>query len=276
MKTRAPLLLALLALPSAPALAVGLNDTGQTLCYNEAGGTVACGNDSAAYPRQDGRYGRDAANAAGALTKIGGGEAGFDYTKLGANGLALATQNQAWAFDGSGYDSGSEAAGSQWSCVKDNVSGLVWEVKTHASTPDLRDKDWTYTWYDATASTNGGNAGLPDSGAGVGSDNCFNNARCDTAQYAADVSTAALCAYSDWRLPSLRELNSLTHKGRINPAIEPGYFPNTQILYFWYWSALTSIASTNFAQVVNFNNGSFSSDNKVLNNRVRLVRGGQF
>ncbi len=54
--------------------AAGLNDTGQSLCYDGTN-MVACTatntGDAAPYPRQDGRYGRDAAATAGALTKIG-------------------------------------------------------------------------------------------------------------------------------------------------------------------------------------------------------------
>ena len=33
------------------------------------------------FPRQDPQFGRDAAEAAGALVKIGGGLVGFDYTR---------------------------------------------------------------------------------------------------------------------------------------------------------------------------------------------------
>ncbi len=57
----------------------GLNDSGQMLCYDGTNTLVACDasntGDGATYPRQDGRYGRDAAATTGALTKIGGGAA---------------------------------------------------------------------------------------------------------------------------------------------------------------------------------------------------------
>ena len=38
------------------------------------------------FPRQDGDFGRDALARAGQLTKIGGGEAGFDFTKISNSG----------------------------------------------------------------------------------------------------------------------------------------------------------------------------------------------
>ena len=68
------------ALAITPAFADGptglLNDTGQTQCWNGSA-LVACDDSStgdlSTYPRQDGRFGRDAAAAKGALTKIGGG-----------------------------------------------------------------------------------------------------------------------------------------------------------------------------------------------------------
>ena len=81
-------------LMSVSALAVGLNDTGQTKCYDGGGGAVSCsstaGGDGSATPRQDARYGRDAAAAALQLVKVGAGSAGFDYTKIANNGGTLA------------------------------------------------------------------------------------------------------------------------------------------------------------------------------------------
>ena len=72
-------------------------------------------------------HGRDALARAGQLQKVGGGEAGFDFTKLDANGNAL------------------PASATSWDCVRDNVTGLIWEVKT---TSGLRSWSNTYTWYD--------------------------------------------------------------------------------------------------------------------------------
>jgi hypothetical protein len=68
------------------ASAAGLNDTGQSQCYDAANVAVPCtaavGGDAGANPRQDGRYGRDPASAlSNQLAKIGAGSAGFDYTK---------------------------------------------------------------------------------------------------------------------------------------------------------------------------------------------------
>lgn len=94
-----------------------INDSGQTSCHAgvDPVSTIACdGNGS--WPGQDGASGRDAAAAAGTLVKIGGGAAGFDFTKLSNAGDVLAPS----AAPGSG-------AG-QWACTRDNTTGLVWQA----------------------------------------------------------------------------------------------------------------------------------------------------
>jgi hypothetical protein len=44
-----------------------------------------------------------------------------------------------------------------WACTRDNITGLIWEIKTDDN--GLRDKDYSYTWYSTDAASNGGNAG---------------------------------------------------------------------------------------------------------------------
>ena len=53
--------------------------------------SVANTGNAAAYPRQDARFGRDAAQAAGQLlpAKTGGGAAGFDFTPHDADGFVI-------------------------------------------------------------------------------------------------------------------------------------------------------------------------------------------
>ena len=98
-----------------PPLTVALNDTGQNWCANDSANFLSC--PQAGFPDQDGDHGRDALARAGQLTKIGGGEAGFDYTKISNSGLPL----------GAGAALGSGAG--DWGCTRDNVTGLIWEVK---------------------------------------------------------------------------------------------------------------------------------------------------
>ncbi len=257
-------LLLALSLAAAPLHAVGLNDTGQDTCYNNtaadgvaASDPASIARDAGSHPRQDCRYGRDAAAAAGQLTKTGAGAKGFDFTKIANNGTTLA----AAAALGS-------AAG-DWACTRDNVTGLTWEVKTDDN--GLRDKDWTYTWYNTTATENGGNAGS------TGSNTCnatLPSSLCNTQAFVTAVNTAALCTYTDWRLPTRRELLTLVHAGTSNPSIDPTYFPNTNASGFW--SGSSYVPNPAGAWDVFFNNGNTLADNKTNAYFARLVRGGQF
>ena len=83
----------------------------------------------------------------------------------------------------------------------------------------------------------------------------------------------ALCGFSDWRVPDLEELSSIAHLGRVEPAIDQNYFPNTQS--DWYWSSSPNANYTNGAWVLNFSNGKSYGDFRVNGYYVRLVRGGQ-
>ncbi len=240
-----------------------LPDSGQLLCDNGVNTLVTCDNtstgDAAVMPRQDARYGRDPAAGAAQLTKTGGGAAGFDYTKLDSVGAPIANQADAYAT-------------TPWDCVQDHASGLMWEVKANSG---LRSNLYTYTWYDSNNAENGGDAGLIDTGVGVGSDNCLNNARCDTEQFIADVNAANLCGYNDWRLPSKRELNTIVHAGASNPAIDANYFPNTQSGN--YWSLNTNVSATPQAWAVEFAQGRDASGLlKSSAQFIRLVRGASF
>lgn len=66
-----------------------LNDTGITWGGNYPNGNnLDCTGETIS--EQDCSFGRDAEALAGTLTKVGGGNAGFDFTKLGADGSVLA------------------------------------------------------------------------------------------------------------------------------------------------------------------------------------------
>jgi Protein of unknown function (DUF1566) len=95
-----------------------LNDTGQTLC-NDGANMVACTaantDDASARPRQDGRFGRDP----GAPAKVGGGSAGFDFTKVCMDGTLNC---------GTAADTGASPASTAWACTKDNVTNLIWSL----------------------------------------------------------------------------------------------------------------------------------------------------
>jgi hypothetical protein len=115
-----------------------LNDTGQVHCfvsYYGTGRTVAC-NDAASVgnggqtPHQDGRYGRDAAAAAGQLNKVGGGAGGFDFTRLCWNGAAEGSANCTGTLVANTSGTPSASPSTDWACTRDNVTGRVWSLQT--------------------------------------------------------------------------------------------------------------------------------------------------
>ena len=53
--------------------------------------------------------------------------------------------------------------GTEWVMVRDNVTGLIWEIKSDDGSLH-HDKDNTYTWYDSNPETNGGYAGTSNVG----------------------------------------------------------------------------------------------------------------
>ena len=113
----------------------------------------------------------------------------------------------------------------------------------------------------------GGNAGTAS-----GTSYCKTKGRCDSEKYVADVKATALCGFSDWRMPTRKELQGIAHLGRTDPSIDPTYFPNTPSSFFWSGSPYSGYP--NSAWSVKFGGGNvgylYSSDG----NLVRLVRGG--
>ncbi len=184
-----------------------LNDTGIVITYLTTSNAA----------QEDASYGRDAQAMAGKLAKVGsssqnaGKNNGFDFTKISSTGQPLA------------------ADATSWDCVLDNNTGLMWENKTDDN--GLRDKDHTYSWYNSDSSNNGGNAGVESGGT------CYQTGRCDTEKYVADVNTAGLCGYNNWRMPTVEELPGIADMGRVNPAIDTSYFPTPPDRGYWSSSA---------------------------------------
>jgi hypothetical protein len=227
-------LAASLPAPRASAQNASLNDTGQRESYTA--NSLSPVPDPPDFPGQDSRYGRDVAAAESALLKQGRGAAGFDFSKLGSDGQPLAVQDQSWARSAQGFDAGSEAAGTRWACVRDHATGLDWEIKTRTALPDLHDRAWTYSWFSSAARPDGtANANNGGEAGGVNRGQCFDKfdelsnpfgLLCDSAGYVAAVNAVALCGFSDWRMPTRRELESIIHFGTRWPAIDTALFPN--------------------------------------------------
>jgi pimeloyl-ACP methyl ester carboxylesterase len=89
--------------------------------------------------------------------------------------------------------------------------------------------------------------------------------------YCEDLS---LGGHSDWRLPNIKELESITDDTRLNPAIDTNFFPNAVASN--YWSSTTSADGPDGAWDVFFYVGLVSYYGKGFDvGYVRCVRGGQ-
>lgn len=130
-------------------------------------------------------------------------------------------------------------------CVRDNVTGLIWEGKTNDG--GLRSGN---TYYE-----NRGD-GTTD----------------DASYYVSYVRDIRLCGYDDWRLPTISELMSIVNYGRTTtPRIDTNWFPNTAPYSYW-----TSEGSTSYPFTVGFGNGYMESYWQGDNLGIRLVRGSRY
>ncbi|WP_019519142.1 Lcl domain-containing protein [Faucicola boevrei] len=198
-----------------------LNDTGVTVAGNPSVGTLA----DCSGTTQDCHVGRDKTN-----NDDTDGKAGFSFTKLDKFGKSLTNE------------------ATEWACIKDNVTGLIWESKTYTPAvegkwgeeanvnKDIRDAEWVYTYYDGKRGL-----GIKDTGKGVGRDkeHCGNEQHiCSTEQYAVTLNTQNLCGVKNWRLPTRNEVLGIMnlsskkaevvlHKGWLFPNhMNDSKFPN--------------------------------------------------
>lgn len=158
--------------------------------------------------------------------------------------------------DASGSEISNQA--SSWAMVRDNHTGLIWEVKTDDDS--IQDKDQKFTWYDDNLETNGGDAGVSGDGT-------------DTQDYINTLNTSAFGGYTDWRLPSAKELITIVNYSDQNPTVDTAFFPNTVYAnYEKYWTSQTSFINSS-AYYVNFQNGDVKDNGRLNAYSVRAVRG---
>lgn len=233
-----------------------LNDTGVIL---QATDSQILSGYQGDYPGQDGQRGQDIIHTNGLSEKAGSGDTGFDFTRLDATGDEV---------DGEIVS---------WRCVRDNITGLIWESKTAAIDSTLHSNNHSYSWYQ----------GIDDEefdGDLNGIDTSCSITNCNTEEYIAEVNSQGLCNFRDWRLPTHNELLSILHFGKDDaPMIDAGYFPNTTeslTAPVWYWTQDPSADGFSNEQAQNawaidFASGNDNFLNKSTAARVRLVRAGR-
>lgn len=126
------------------------------------------------------------------------GVLGFSFTKLDENGVPIANQATPWDDDD---------PASQWSCVKDENTGLIWEVKKSFG---LHAASNMYTWYQPDANLNGGDPGMA---AVEGDCNGKEGLKGNTYDFINQVNQQNFCGFSDWRLPLREEYRTIINYG---------------------------------------------------------------
>jgi hypothetical protein len=89
----------------------------------------------------------------------------------------------------------------------------------------------------------------------------------------AAAANSTFAGYSDWRLPNIKELQSIVESCGSDPAINTTIFPATPVSRFW--SASSYGPDPTDAWCVGFGFGLVYPSDKPGGNRVRLVRGGE-
>jgi uncharacterized protein DUF1566 len=135
--------------------------------------------------------------------------------------------------------------------VEDKNTGLVWEVKcTGAGCPVLHDVGNTYPW------------------SGNGSEDTI----WDWLDQINAEGGKGYAGHADWRIPNVRELQSISDYGMVSPAaIDPIFGPTTASDY---WSSSTDASDPSCAWVVPFADGLVNASEENLYLFVRAVRGG--
>lgn len=183
----------------------GLNDTGITLCADEVDANIDCSDEQVSgFPGQDGHLGRDVDSS---LIKLGAGDAGFDYTRICHSGEAAGESDCP-------LDPQLGAEDNDWACTRDNVTGLVWELKVD-DPEHLRYSGHWYNWYSNDLPEHDGAVGHIGGDAG-----CVGLTHCNTQAYVRRVNEKGLCGARDWRMPEVNELAGLLHMGATQPAID--------------------------------------------------------
>lgn len=179
--------------------------------------------------------------------------------------------------------------------ISDNTTGLTWEKKIGlngaANAASLHDADNCYVW----AGTCSGSAVL----CGVDAD-CPHGQTCDAGsplgcfvgatiyQWAEDLNAANFAGHNDWRIPNVKELQSIVRYGVSNPSVAAAFHgascgtgcaditnPACSCTRsYYYWAATTYVAGPQQAWSVRFDDGYVYSYDKAFSFSVRAVRGG--
>lgn len=186
-----------------------LPDTGEQKLYDDEGKKLTD------LSREDEFYGQDGCYEFNSLS----------YTKLRARGVEI-EDDLSWA--------------EGFRMVKDNNTGLIWEVKSPANN-DLNYYEAEYTWEEAQA-------------------------------YIEELNKKQYGGFADWRLPLKEELRTIVDYSKKELTINQDFFPHTQPEF--YWSSDKYLADPKLIWGIYFGYGCGIAYLKDLKYPLRAVRGG--
>lgn len=257
-----------------------LPDTGVTTFVNN--GSFLSSSPDSLHPYQDAQYGLDVDPRF-----KGNGRAGFVYQKIDMAGNPLS------------YDSPHK-------CVYDTHTGLTWELKSEYTEIPVygsqyekenhADHLWNnashrYLWRNLNAKNNGGSAGgvnekeFPDQELPI-SENCAFPSKlsplwmnmkptgCVADKFVELTNKAAICGFSDWRLPSALELTTLVSYQTNSSLLDEWFFnESARTEDVKYLSSTPSVDNTASVWCLNAKNKIIELCNKQVYHHLRLVRG---
>lgn len=145
--------------------------------------------------------------------------------------------------------------------VTDACTGLMWQQRTadidgdgNMNTSDLQNWEAALVYCDRLVLCN------DDTWLSV--DDCTAEVRRDL------IARHGGAKYDDWRLPNVRELQSIVDYGRFGPAIHPAF----RVQPDWFWSSTSLPTALERAWGVHFYAGVVNPDTKNMGRYVRAVR----
>ena len=136
--------------------------------------------------------------------------------------------------------------------ITDNNTGLLWEKLGQDGS--IHDVGNTYTWNEAFS------------------------------VHVASLNSTSFAGHSDWRLPNVKELQSILNYGTSNPAVSPAFNANCTpgcmattcscTAASFYWSSSSFAANPSLPWLLDFFTGGTATPSKTTYWFMRAVRGG--
>jgi hypothetical protein len=229
-----------------------LPDSGVLKYYNYADNAFTASAPDAEHLYQDADFGLDAEEG---VSSTSDGYASLSYTKLDRDGNRMPNDSV------------------DYYCVRDNQTGVVYEA--NKADYGFRDRNNTYIWVNEDKTTNGGGTAIPNArelqedeetqSILVGQTCSFpkpngnsgvrENRGCSTENYLRFMNSQSFCGFSDWRLPTIQELQNAVRFEAGESRFDDNFFADGQGLSMRLLSATPSADNNQSAWCVDSDTG---------------------